>query len=149
VRFEKLRILTMNKLLTLLVVVLATLGGRASAGPQPTATPKPLATTVSGSRSNGDNRTTTIKSTKSNASLRAVLTQSSRSNGSERGKVSQVGRGSFTLTAKGKQYKFLSPKGGAPPKVGQVVDVTYTGTLGGAEPPQATTVISSRSNGSY
>ena len=102
--------------------MLATFAGLATAGPQPSATPKPLATTVNGSRSNGDSIT---------------------------GKVSQVGRGTFTLTAKGKQYKFLLPKGGAQPKVGAVLDVTYTGTLGGAQPAQATTVISSRSNGSY
>jgi hypothetical protein len=64
------------------------------------------------------------------------------------GKVSQIDRKAktFTLTAKGKKYKFFSFDSGVDLKVGEVVDVTYTGTLGGSEPAKATTVKSSKSN---
>lgn len=46
----------------------------------------------------------------------------------------------FTLKAKGKEYKFLFPKAGMQPKVGEIVDVTYAGALGGAKPAQAINV---------
>jgi hypothetical protein len=127
----------MKKLLTLVLVlaVMATFGGLASAGPQPSATPKPLATTVRSGKSNSDNRATTVNGTKSNT---------------YRGKVLQIDPKTriFVLHGEGVTYKFVLPKGGAQPKVGAVVDVTYTGALGGAEPAQATTVSGSRSNGS-
>ena len=87
--------------------------------------------------------TSSVKSSKSNTSDKAspkLIT----------GKVSQVDQKTRTFTLKGKgkmpAYKFFFPKTGGPPKVGDVVEVTYTGTLGGAEPAQATNLNSSRSN---
>ena len=53
-----------------------------------------------------------------------------------RGEVSQVDpkTKSFTLTSKGKKYKFFSFHGGVDLKIGAVVDVTYTVTLKRSEP---------------
>ena len=81
------------------------------------------------------------------ATMQAAAVNTSRSN-TYRGKVSQVDPATktFTLTAKGKAYKFVLPKGGTMPKVGEVVEVKYTGTLSATEPAQATTVNNSRSN---
>jgi hypothetical protein len=62
------------------------------------------------------------------------------------GKVTQVGGNSFTITAKGKQHTFVANNFKTLPKVGAIVDVTFTGTPGG--PMQATTVKSSKSNSS-
>ena len=103
------------------IAVLATMGGLATA-----------ATTVRGSKSNGSYREA--------ASPKSIT-----------GKVSHVDpkAKTFTLTAKGKAYQFVCPKGGAQPKVGDIVDVTYTGTPGGSEPAQATTIKGSKSNSSY
>ena len=62
------------------------------------------------------------------------------------GRVTQVDANAktFTLVAKGKQHTFVVNNFKALPKVGDVVDVAYTGTTGGAM--QATTVKSSKSN---
>lgn len=62
------------------------------------------------------------------------------------GRVTQVDANAktFTLAAKGKQHMFVVNNFKALPKVGDVVDVAYTGTTGGAL--QATTVKSSKSN---
>jgi hypothetical protein len=62
------------------------------------------------------------------------------------GRVAQVDGNakSFTLMAKGKQHTFVVNNFKALPKVGDVVDVTYTGTTGG--PMRATTVKGSKSN---
>jgi hypothetical protein len=92
-------------------------------------------------------KTTTVKSGKSNSSERTVDQTSPKL---ITGKVSQVEpkTGTFTLKGKGKMpaYKFFFPKGGAQPKVGDIVDVTYTGTLGGSKPLKAINLNSSRSN---
>ena len=115
----------MKKLLALIlgIAVLATLGGLATAK---------AASTIKSSKSNSSDRTAVDK-----ASPKLIT-----------GKVSQVDpkTRTFTLQAKGKEYKFLFPKGGAQPKVGAVVDVTYTGAVGGAEPAQSINLNSSRSN---
>lgn len=62
------------------------------------------------------------------------------------GKVTQVdgNKKTFTIMAKGKQHTFVANNFKTMPKVGENVDVTYTGTSGG--PMQATTVKSSKSN---
>ncbi len=101
------------------IAVLATLGGLATAEP----------TTVKGSKSNADNRVA--------ASLKLIT-----------GKVSQVDpkTRTYTLQAKGKEYKFAFPKAGMQPKVGAVVNVTYTGTLSGSEPCESINLNSSKSN---
>jgi len=113
----------MKKLLTLIlgIAVLATLGGLATA------------------------KASTVKSSKSNTSDRTVDKASPKL---ITGKVSQLDpkTRTFTLKAKGKEYKFLFPKAGKQPKVGEVVDVTYTGAVGGAEPAQSINLNSSRSN---
>lgn len=62
------------------------------------------------------------------------------------GKVTKAGGNSFTIMAKGKQHIFVANNFKTLPKVGEIVDVTYTGTPGG--PMQATTVKSSKSNSS-
>jgi hypothetical protein len=62
------------------------------------------------------------------------------------GKVTKVGGNSFTIEARGKQYTFVANNFKTMPKVGAMIDVTYTGTPGG--PMQATTVKSSKSNSS-
>lgn len=62
------------------------------------------------------------------------------------GKVTHVdvNKKTFTIMAKGKQKTFFANNFKTLPKVGEMVDVTYTGTPGG--PMQATTVKSSKSN---
>lgn len=62
------------------------------------------------------------------------------------GRVAQVDGNTktFTIVAKGKQHTFVANNFKTLPKVGEVVDVTYTGTTGGTM--QATTVKSSKSN---
>ena len=50
----------------------------------------------------------------------------------------------FTVTVKGKQHTFVVNNFKALPKVGDVVDVSYAGTTGGAM--RATTVKGSKSN---
>jgi hypothetical protein len=62
------------------------------------------------------------------------------------GKVTLVdgSKKTFTITAKGKQHIFIANNFKAMPKVGEIVDVTYTGTPGG--PMQATTINTSKSN---
>ena len=64
------------------------------------------------------------------------------------GKVTHVdvSKKTFTIVAKGKQKTFLANNFKTLPKVGEIVDVTYTGIAGG--PMQATTVKSSKSNSS-
>ncbi|OGI44942.1 MAG: hypothetical protein A2150_00825 [Candidatus Muproteobacteria bacterium RBG_16_64_11] len=62
------------------------------------------------------------------------------------GKVTQVGGNSFTIVAKGRQRTFVANNFKTLPKVGEIVDVTYTGTPGG--PMHATSVKSSKSNSS-
>lgn len=62
------------------------------------------------------------------------------------GKVTNVSGKSFTIVAKGKQHTFVANNFKTLPEVGEIVDVTYTGTPGG--PMQATTVKSSKSNSS-
>ncbi len=52
----------------------------------------------------------------------------------------------FTLVSKGKEYSFTFQKIEGPLKVGAVVDVTYTGTLGGSTPARSISLNSSRSN---
>ena len=100
------------------IAVLATLGGLATAEP----------TTVKGSKSNADNRV---------AASPKLIT----------GKVSQVDpkTRTYTLQAKGKEYKFAF-EGWNAAKVGAVVDVTYTGTLSGSEPCESINLNSSKSN---
>ena len=61
------------------------------------------------------------------------------------GKVVKAGGNSFTIEARGKQHTFVA-NNFTMPKVGAMIDVTYTGTPGG--PMQATTVKSSKSNSS-
>ena len=62
------------------------------------------------------------------------------------GKVTQVDGGgkTFTIMAKGKQHTFVANNFKTLPKVGEIVDVTYTGSPGG--PMQATNLNSSKSN---
>ena len=78
------------------------------------------------------------------ATVEAVTsTNSSRSNGSFlTGTVSQVDQAAktFTVTADGKQYKFLFPKSGMKHKVGAVVQVTANEEASTSNPVQATTV---------
>jgi hypothetical protein len=62
------------------------------------------------------------------------------------GKVIQVNEKekTFTVVAKGKEYKFVFQKIEALPKIGEIIDVTYTENPGG--PMEATNLNSSRSN---
>ncbi len=60
------------------------------------------------------------------------------------GKVTKVGGNSFTIVAKGKQHTFVANNFKTPPTIGEIVDVTYTGTPGG--PMQAVKLNSSKSN---
>lgn len=60
------------------------------------------------------------------------------------GKVVKAGGNSFTIEAKGKQHTFVANNFKTLPKVGAIVDVTYSATPGGAL--QATTVKGSKSN---
>lgn len=60
------------------------------------------------------------------------------------GKVTKAGGNSFTIVAKGKQHTFVANNFKTLPKVGEIVDVTYTGTPGG--PMQAVKLNSSKSN---
>lgn len=62
------------------------------------------------------------------------------------GKVIQVNKQehTFTLVAKGTEYKFTHQKIEAVPKVGEVVDVTYTENPGG--PMKAATIKKTVSN---
>jgi hypothetical protein len=119
------RTFIVKKLLNLIlgIAVLATLGGLATA-----------------------KAASSVKSSMSNTSDRAAVDKASPK--LITGKVSQVDpkTRTFTLKAKGKEYKFLFPKGGAQPKVGDIVEVTYTGVLGGVEPAQSINLNSSRSN---
>jgi hypothetical protein len=64
------------------------------------------------------------------------------------GRVTQVDGNTktFTIVAKGKQHSFVANSFKTLPKVGEVIEVTYTGTTGGTM--QATTVKSSKSNSS-
>ena len=68
--------------------------------------------------------------------------------GSIRGTVSQVNKATprYIVKADGVVYDFVLPKGGLQPKVGAVVEVTYTGTLSRTQPVQATTIKVLRSN---
>jgi hypothetical protein len=145
------------KLLTLIlgIAMLTTLGGLAATPtPTPTSNAKGVnAVNVKLARSVGESvpvpspaKTTTVKSSKSNSSERAVKASPQLITG----KVSQVDPKTMTFTLKGKGkmtgYKFFFPKTGGPPKVGDIVEVTYTGTLGGAKPAQSINLNSSRSN---
>jgi hypothetical protein len=134
--------------------VLATLGGLAIAG-KPSkdqfdnrvavATPTPKAKSNTPTPTPKPNAATTINTTKSN-SYRTVDKASPKL---ITGKVSQVDpkTRTFTLQAKGKEYRFTFQKIEMElPKVGAIVDVTYTGVLGGAEPAQSINLNSSRSN---
>jgi hypothetical protein len=62
------------------------------------------------------------------------------------GKITQVNEQekTFTIVAKGKEYKFTFQKIEFPYKVGEIIDVTYTENPGG--PMEATNLNSSRSN---
>ena len=62
------------------------------------------------------------------------------------GRVTQVDGSAktFTVTAKGKQHTFVVNNFKALPRIGDVVDVSYTGTTGGTL--RATTVKGSKSN---
>ncbi len=62
------------------------------------------------------------------------------------GKVTQVDvkARTFTVVAKGKEYRFTFQKIEAAPKIGDIVDVTYTESTGG--PMEAINLNSSRSN---
>lgn len=60
------------------------------------------------------------------------------------GKVVKAGGNSFTIEAKGKQHTFVANNFKTLPKVGAIVDVTYSATPGG--PLQATSVRGSKSN---
>ena len=62
------------------------------------------------------------------------------------GKVIQVdeNKKTFTVVAKGKQHTFLATNFKALPKIGEIIDVTYTETPGG--PMEATNLNSSKSN---
>lgn len=85
--------------------------------------------------------------------LEATTVKSSKSNSSERGAadqltgrvLSQQGK-TFTIMANGKTVTFSGAKLKDLPKVGDIVDITYTQTPGG--PLEATTVKSSKSNSS-
>ena len=85
--------------------------------------------------------------------MEATTVKSSKSNSSERGAadkltgrvLSQQGR-TFTVMANGKTITLSGAKLKDLPKVGDIVDVTYTQTPGG--PMEATTVKSSKSNSS-
>lgn len=89
------------------------------------------------------NAATTVKGSKSNSDAREAAPAKSVT-----GKVTQVDAKTktFVLTAKGNDYKFTWPKGGGQPKVGAVLDVTYTGTLGGPGACDAINLNTSRSN---
>lgn len=58
--------------------------------------------------------------------------------------LSQQGRASFIVQSKGKEFTFSAANLKALPKVGDVIDITYTQTPSG--PLEATTVKSSKSN---
>ena len=62
------------------------------------------------------------------------------------GKVAQVNGDTktFTVTAKGKQVTFNAAKLKSLPKVGEIIDITYTG--GGGGPLEAINLNSSKSN---
>ena len=60
------------------------------------------------------------------------------------GKVTQVKDGTFTVVAKGKEYTFVFQKIEALPKIGDIIDVTYTETPSGAK--KVTTINTSKSN---
>ena len=62
------------------------------------------------------------------------------------GKATQVDASarSFTIVVKGKEQRFAAANGVALPKVGDVVDVTFTGAPGG--PMEAINLNSSKSN---
>jgi len=83
--------------------------------------------------------------------MEATTVKSSKSNSSDRGAadkltgrvLSQQGR-NFTVMANGKTVTFSGAKLKDLPKVGDIVDITYTQSPGG--PMEATTVKSSKSN---
>ena len=60
------------------------------------------------------------------------------------GKVTSQSGNTFTVMANGKEFTFSGAKLKALPKVGDVIDITYTHTAGG--PMEATTVKGSKSN---
>ena len=62
------------------------------------------------------------------------------------GKVTLVdgSKKTFTITAKGKLHKFVANNIKAMPKVGEIIDITYTETPGG--PMAAATINSTKSN---
>ena len=108
----------------------------------------------------GPMEATTVKSSKSNSSERGAAdkgaTVSPPKNNSDRlqqdtqerlrGRVlSQQGR-FFTVMSNGKKVTFSGAKLKDLPKVGEIIDITYTRTPGG--PMEATTVQSSKSNSS-
>lgn len=112
----------MKKVLTLAlaVVVLSVFTGLATAG-----------TTVKESKSTGDN----------------VATDKSTSTKLMTGKVMEVNNQAktFTVMAKGKAFTFGSKSLKALPKIGEIIDITYTENPGG--PMEATTVKGSKSKG--
>ena len=112
----------MKKLLTLAlaIVVLTTFSGLATA-----------ATTVKGSKSNGSEREENDKATPK------LMT----------GKVTAVNNKAktFTVLTKGKAVDVSGAKLKTLPNVGEIVDITYTETLGGGL-VGATTVNNSKSN---
>jgi hypothetical protein len=60
------------------------------------------------------------------------------------GKVTSQSSNTFTIMANGKEFTFSAARLKTLPKVGDVVDITYTQTPGG--PMEATTVKGSKSN---
>ena len=64
------------------------------------------------------------------------------------GKVLQLNETAktFTVMANGKAVMFTAADLKALPKVGDIVDIIYTGTPGGSAPLRATTVNASKSN---
>jgi hypothetical protein len=88
---------------------------------------------------------TTIKSSKSNTSDRAAADQAASKQMT--GKVTEVNSQAktFTVMAKGKAVVFSAAKLGKLPRLGEIVDITYTETPGGG-PLESSNLNSSRSN---
>ena len=142
---------------TIFLVLLAALITLPIFGDEKKPTPPPAA------KKQGDVKPTTappakaIKGSKSNSSENAVgdagagsarvLTQQGRvDNPQITGKVISKSRNTFTVMSNGKQITFSGAKLKALPKVGDIIDISYTQSSGG--PLEATTVKSSKSNSS-
>ena len=104
------------------------------------------------------NRSINLNSSKSNRVAQPTVTPTPESDAT-RGKptkdqrqmtgkvirvLSQQGRATFVVQSKGKEFTFSAANLKALPKVGDVIDITYTQTPSG--PLEATTVKSSKSN---